>query len=181
MQLMKTDKRMPMHKMKESEYKYSFAPIVNDDCVVLILGSLPGDESLRKSEYYANPRNGFWKIMGALFPHIPDLYKDRCKWLTDNKVALWDVLNHGKRIGSLDSNITHGQPNDLKGLYSQYPNIKYVFFNGTKAQNDYAKHIGFDSQHIFGLLPSSSSARAMSVEGKVREWERIINSMAGGI
>ena len=172
---------MPNAEFRDSGFKYSFAPIVNEGCVVLILGSLPGDESLRKNEYYANPRNGFWRIMGALYPHIPDLYKDRCKWLLDNKVALWDVLNHGKRMGSLDSNITYGHPNDLIGMYKQYPNLKYVFFNGTKAQKDYATHIGFESQHIFNLLPSSSSARAMSFEGKVKEWERIISISAGGI
>ncbi len=168
---------MPITELRDTEYKYSFAPIVNEGCEILILGSLPGDESLRRSEYYANPRNGFWRIMGELYPHIPDLYADRCEWLLDNKVALWDVLNHGKRMGSLDNNITNGHPNDLMSMYQQYPNIKYVFFNGTKAQKDYAKHIGFDSKRIFSLLPSSSSARAMSIEGKVKEWERIIISI----
>ena len=171
---------MPINELWNAEYKYSFTPIVNEGCEILILGSLPGDESLRRSEYYANPRNGFWKIMGALFPQIPDLYTDRCRWLLDNKVALWDVLSHAKRTGSLDNNITNGHPNDLMGMYQQYPNIRHVFFNGTKAQKDYAKHIGFDSIRFFSLLPSSSSARAMSIEGKVREWERIINSKADG-
>ena len=171
---------MPITELRDAEYKYSFAPIVNECCEILILGSLPGDESLRRCEYYANPRNGFWKIMGALFPQIPDLYTDRCKWLLDNKVALWDVLSHGKRVGSLDSNITYGHPNDMMGLYTRYPNIKHVFFNGTKAQKDYTIFIGFDSHHSFSILPSSSSARAMSFEGKVREWERVINSKADG-
>jgi TDG/mug DNA glycosylase family protein len=164
---------MPTTELRDTEYKYSFAPIVNEACEILILGSLPGDESLRKNEYYANPRNGFWKIMCALYTGIPHSYANRCEWLLENKVALWDVLNHGKRMGSLDNNITNGHPNELIGMYTQYPNIKYVFFNGTRAQKDYAKYIGFDSNHIFSLLPSSSSARAMSFEGKVKEWERI--------
>jgi hypoxanthine-DNA glycosylase len=166
-------KSMPITELRDTEYKYSFAPIVNEGCEILILGSLPGDESLRRSEYYANPRNGFWKIMGALYADIPYCYAKRCEWLLENKVALWDVLNHGKRMGSLDNNITNGHPNDLTGMYTQYTNIKCVFFNGTKAQKDYVKHIGLDSSHSFSLLPSSSSARAMSFEGKVKEWERI--------
>jgi len=161
-------------KPAETQDKNAFPPIVNENCVVLILGSLPGDESLRRGEYYANPRNGFWKIMGQLFNGLPDSYKSRCDWLLKNKIALWDVLENGKRKGSLDSNIESGTPNDFSSFFKRYSNIKYVFFNGSKAQEDYLNYIRLDSKHVFNLLPSSSSARAIAFDSKVKDWTIIV-------
>lgn len=43
--------------------KYSFSPLANKHCHLLILGSLPGDMSLGKGQYYAHPRNCFWRMV----------------------------------------------------------------------------------------------------------------------
>ena len=44
-----------------------FPPVEPPRARILILGTLPGAESIRRGEYYAHPRNAFWPIAGALF------------------------------------------------------------------------------------------------------------------
>jgi TDG/mug DNA glycosylase family protein len=51
-----------------------FDPVSDGNTRALILGTMPSAESLRCGEYYANPRNSFWTIMGTLIgahPKIP--------------------------------------------------------------------------------------------------------------
>ena len=82
----------------------SFPPIVNDAAHTLILGSMPGELSLQMSQYYAHPRNLFWPIMGELGGFDPTLpYPERIAHIQRVGFALWDVLQHCEREGSLDS------------------------------------------------------------------------------
>ena len=50
------------------------------------------NESLQRGEYYANPRNSFWRIIDALL-HIPAKmeYAGRVRLLSAHGVALWNV------------------------------------------------------------------------------------------
>lgn len=117
-----------------------FSPIENEKASVLILGSMPGAESLRKGEYYANNRNLFWNIMGHLLGAGPERkYEDRLQILTDSGIALWDVLKSCEREGSLDSAIKSEtiEVNDFPTFFKDHPHIRQVFFNGTKAQASY--------------------------------------------
>jgi len=63
-----------------------FPPVATRDARVLILGTLPGPESLRQQQYYALPRNAFWRIMGDLFGAGPgESYPRRLKILKHKK------------------------------------------------------------------------------------------------
>ena len=84
----------------------SFPPIVSPQSKLLILGSMPGEASLKAGQYYAHPRNAFWHIMGELFGAGPSLpYQERVATLQSIGVALWDSLQACIRPGSLDASI----------------------------------------------------------------------------
>ena len=101
---------------------------------VLILGSMPGAESLRQQQYYAHPRNLFWDLMGDLFGAGRNLpYEKRLAVLRKTGVALWDVAHSCRRKGSLDSNMTDVAANDFASLFAATPRIHTVFFNGQTA------------------------------------------------
>ncbi len=86
--------------------KAGFPPIIDETSRVLVLGTLPSEESLRRKEYYGHPRNQFWRILADIY-HVPlaDTYSERVALLRQKHLALWDVLQHGERQGSLDQAI----------------------------------------------------------------------------
>jgi TDG/mug DNA glycosylase family protein len=69
-------------------------PVRGQSTEVIILGNFPGRLSLLDHEYYGNPQNHFWKIVEAFFQidhHLP--YSVRINRLTDQRIALWDVIS----------------------------------------------------------------------------------------
>lgn len=153
----------------------SFSPWNDKRSRILILGSMPGVQSIKKQQYYANPRNQFWPIIYSLFSEPLDRnYNERIFFIQEKGIALWDVIRTCCRTGSLDSKIESETVNDFKGLFNNYPNLKLVAFNGTKAFEVYKKRVGFDLASIeYKLLPSTSPANTMKFETKLKEWRAI--------
>jgi TDG/mug DNA glycosylase family protein len=147
----------------------SFPPIIGNHPQVLILGSMPGIRSLELNQYYGHSRNLFWSFMGEICGAVPELdYNQRTKALQQAGIALWDVLQHCEREGSLDADIVANSeiPNDIPGLLSQHVSIRVVAFNGRKAEHAFRKHIHpqLPADQLEGLvflpLPSTSPANA---------------------
>ncbi|TCO72678.1 DNA-deoxyinosine glycosylase [Marinisporobacter balticus] len=155
-----------------------FEPIVDSQCKLVILGSMPGEESLKQQQYYAFKRNQFWKMIYLIFGEVlSDDYNEKKSFLLKHNIALWDVLKNCEREGSLDSKIKNETANDFEGFFNRYPNLKYVSFNGTKAYHSFKKYVGFDlkSNLEYFQLPSTSPANTQRLEEKIKAWERIKN------
>lgn len=166
----------------------SFPPVENPGATILILGSMPGKESLRTRQYYAHPRNAFWTIMGDLFGAAPDLpYEARIQMLKSAGIALWDVLASCTRHTSMDADIEAGSicVNDFVSFFGRHPGITQVFFNGTMAESVFCKHV----QPLLEprlpdcrRLPSTSPAHAsMRYEQKLGAWKAVLEASPLGI
>ena len=154
-----------------------FPPVVDDSARLLILGSFPSVLSLETGHYYGNPRNAFWPITGELFGFNPLApYETRLAALQSAGIAVWDVLHKCRRAGSADAKIDPKSlvANDFRRLFADYPSITRVFFNGSAAQQLYARLVDADIDHQ--TLPSSSPARAMPAGQKLRAWRVIAPS-----
>jgi len=139
---------------------------------VLILGSLPGRASLAQRQYYAHPRNQFWRLMSAVLDM--DLtaqdYATRLRMLGAAGVALWDVVGAATRPGSLDSAIRAPEINPLLDHVRQMPQLAAIGFNGQTAYKLGAASLQTATLPLL-LLPSSSPAyAAMSFEAKAARW-----------
>ncbi len=158
---------------------FGLDPIVGEDPKVLILGSMPSVESLRKQEYYGNKRNHFWKIMFQLFDSLERAeYEEKIAFLKDQNIALWDVLYSCHREGSLDSNIKNEVPNEIESFVKCNPTLRLIVCNGTKAYKSYQKYIGLNRFPELKVikLPSTSPVPGKynkNLEGKLQEWKKI--------
>lgn len=152
--------------------KRSFPPVVDAQARVLVLGTLPGEESLRRGEYYAHPRNLFWPIIFALFGESPALnYAERLSFLTAHRIAVWDVCEVGERERSADTTIRLELPNAIDRLLGQYPRIRAVAFNGTTARRLYDRHFARRAEITYLALPSTSPAHAtIDFSAKLARW-----------
>lgn len=159
-----------------------FPAVAVHNSQILILGSMPGCISLQQHQYYAHPRNSFWKIMSCLFGFADHLnYPQRLALLQKHKIALWDVIYRCERPGSLDSNIKHQSiiPNDFNSFFKQHSSITHIFFNGSRAEQEYIKRIIPNLPEKFQSLPSSrlpSTSPAMAsldFKQKLKAWTQV--------
>lgn len=150
----------------------------------LILGSFPGARSLADRAYYAHPHNRFWPTVGALigFDHRAS-YATRIAALTEAGIAVWDVLAHCERRGSLDTAIVRGSevPNDFAWFFDAHPQVQTIAFNGAMATMLFGRHIVplelLERSDLRVLrLPSTSPANAgISSAGLLTRWESLLS------
>jgi len=164
-----------------NETKRCFEPVVDRRTRLLILGSLPSEQSLLKGEYYGNKQNKFWELVGAVI--AADLralpYAARLDSLRAHGVGLWDVVAEAKREGSLDSQIRDRLSNDLAGLVAGLPSLETIAFNGGTAARHGVKALGQEAQRYRIVpLPSSSPAYTLAYAEKLKAWRSLGDSLS---
>jgi hypoxanthine-DNA glycosylase len=168
------------------EIARGFPPVIGNGPIVLILGSLPGRTSIADKEYYAQPRNSFWRIMGALVDAGPDVeYRQRLEQLKRSSIALWDVLAAGLRRGSLDAAIERSSVvvNDIASLLERNRSIAIVCFNGKTAESLYRRLVlptldPRSAQLPLHVLPSTSPAHAgVPFAIKLERWSFVLEHL----
>jgi len=161
---------------RNTPLKTGLRPWVGDSPYVLVLGTLPGDDSIDKGMYYANPSNRFWEIIHNLFGGNPnDKSED---FITSHHIALWDCFKSAERIGSADKNIIRGTetPNDIISFLQKYPTIKTIIINGTSKHSKkgfttleaFKLYFGelFDKSN-YDIVPLCQTSRSNEKYGKI--------------
>jgi double-stranded uracil-DNA glycosylase len=142
---------------------------------VLVLGTLPGEESLRRQEYYAHPRNLFWPIVYALFGEssVPP-YPERVAFVLGRGISLWDMVEAGHRLASADSTIRDEQPNTIDTLLDGHPAIRAVAFNGSTALRLHDRYFVRRPELTYLAMPSTSPAHArLGFAAKLERWRAL--------
>ncbi|HWV12968.1 MAG TPA: DNA-deoxyinosine glycosylase [Sphingobium sp.] len=159
-----------------AQRKAAFPPSADERTTLLILGSLPGDASIRQGEYYAHRGNAFWSLMGDVLGEdlraLP--YAMRLKRLRTRGIGLWDVIESADRKGSLDNAIRGAELRDLGAFIARLPALRAIAFNGKVASAHGRRQIGGETALALIDLPSSSGANAMLSRDKKAEAWRIL-------
>lgn len=152
-----------------------FPPILDSRTRILILGSFPGVASLAAQQYYAHPRNLFWRLLSSILKEdlVGLSYEQRLQRLLSHRIGLWDVIALCEREGSLDSAIRRAQANDFAMLKQQCPELQRVCFNGKTSARFLPEFAAAGFETL--ALPSSSPANAqLSFDQKLAQWKNII-------
>ncbi len=154
-----------------------FAPVIDQYTTKIVVGTMPGTDSLKAGEYYAHKRNQFWKIIYDIFEggRTPIDYSDKLNTLLAHRIGLWDILAFCEREGSLDSEIKNETVNDFPGLLSHFSNVGTLIFNGQNSYKYFKKAFGDLEGIAYAVMPSTSSANATKgVIEKMKFWQQVL-------
>jgi len=155
--------------------KFALPLLIDQTSKILILGTIPGDQSIAKQQYYGNNGNHFWKIVFTIFgENYNSNYEEKKQLLKTHGIALWNVLASCIREGSSDSKIKNETVNDFENLHIQYPNIRHIFFESKTAAKFYQKYVKPNNNVKYHILPSTSGLNArMTFEQKIESWKEL--------
>jgi hypoxanthine-DNA glycosylase len=147
--------------------QYCLPPLVTRDTSIIILGSMPSEKSIATQQYYANPTNDFWKIVGTCINKPLDTanYSARIAALQHHDIGLWDIYAWCEREGSMDDTITKTELNDFLVLFD-LPLLERICLNGKSA----GKHASRFDAYPTLVLPSTSGANRAHAAERLAKW-----------
>ncbi len=165
-----------------------FDPLLCDEPKILILGTLPGSESLEHRQYYYSNSNRIWKVLCQINgEHLPISFSQKKALLAKYHIVLWDYYESAIRPDSSDDkDIRDGHPNDIPAFLSAHPTIKTIGINGFGKYKDFGLKIARDLSHnpnfadvrVLRLPETSGSNKNYGwglVENLAREWAHIFD------
>ena len=103
--------------------KHEIPPIFDKNSKILVLGSFPSVKSRESQFFYHHPQNRFWKVLSSVIGvDTPTSIEEKKKFLLDNNIALWDVIDSCDIEGSSDSSIKNVVTNDLDKIIEKLNN-----------------------------------------------------------
>ena len=151
-------------------------PFLQQDSNILILGSFPSVKSRETGFYYGNPQNRFWKLLAYLYrSELPGSNEKKKDFLSQHRIALWDVVGSCTVHGSSDSSIRDVQVNRVSDLVFG-TGIKAVFLNGQLAGRLYQSNRAMMPILPSVIMPSTSAANASNrLEDLMDAWRIILD------
>lgn len=160
-----------------------FPPLIKTDTKILILGTIPGNDSIKLSMYYGNENNHFWdfiyRILDKNFPVDRLITKAGNKdlhyqFLMDHHLGLWDVISNCTREGSNDSKIKDAAFNKI--AYQIKNDIKVVLCNGEKAYKYLKQSKELEKVPVpVKILGSTSTMSPTNTFKTLNQWRDEIN------
>ena len=141
----------------DTERKFGFEPVFDEQSRLLVMGSFPSVKSRAIDFYYGNKQNRFWKtICGYFGEEVPESVEGKKDFLKRNKIALWDMVMSCEIQGSQDATI---QKEELADLDKVLPNTKIacILLNGKLAYALFLRKYK-DLDIPYQCMPSTSPA-----------------------
>lgn len=139
---------------------HPFAPIMNAESRILVLGSFPSVKSREIRYYYGHPQNRFWSMLSAVFESpLPQTNDEKEALVLGHHLALWDVIASCTITGSSDASIKDAVPVDIRRVLDHAP-IERVICNGALSGRLYHRYLESITGMPAIVMPSTSPANA---------------------
>ena len=159
--------------MKMESRKIGFAPIFDENSLILILGSFPSVKSREIDFYYGHKQNRFWKMLCGYFnEEIPETVEGKKDFLKRRKIALWDMVVSCEIKGSADASVKNTETADLNVVLRR-TNIQKILLNGTLSYELFLKSYA-NLTIPYEKMPSTSPANPRYEE---KTWRRALDDV----